>query len=831
MSSKHSPIRPQAAFAGHVEEEIKADYKRTKLGLLSAVFGPGLLTLFMVALISLLPMRAQAATCAVQLEFVNSVTLADGTTPTSAGFAVWVGTFKDRTTSQVASLISSGGVASNRTAILNAFSLFASTSVGTDYELDSDNEGFISRSFSADLGTVTTSSATSPFYVLVANNADINSADQLGIFLHTGNEDRGGTQGFVAFPANDTTADRLFISPSFSLDYATAIFGSQDASGEGVFILGDLSKSNEITSSSTAPFNVGEDQTFTIQTNFGADNFTIFAGSLPAGFNLNTATGVLTGTAASSGTFNLTIRATNLRSLVQLDQNLTLSLVGGLSIVNTLPVQAVRGKAFSYTITANEVPDSFGATIPANASWLTRNGAVLSGTPPAGQTAIDVPISATKGGTTDDKTLRINFRNPTLTGSGDITKRLGEAVSYPLTLEAGVTGVFSATDLPYGLSIDPTTGTISGRAVAADGTADTSDCGEKTINVKLSDSIGNELTTFSFAITLQTKLPEISSLGPIVGNVKSPISYPITISSPEATVSNKLSVVPTEDSNYQLFRNIGLTLANGIISGTPLQTAQPFKIKVRANNTSSGALGAGIGNEVEIEIDIDNTLPAHSSANRQKIYTSVGVPFSYTYDSTNNAADVIVSGSLPSGISSKLGQGSTSAQVTLQGSCTKAGEYPLGFLPKNMKRNGDFQTTVNGPMPITIIVLPAATRPAVGSGASGTFRYRAGQPIAHFISGNPAPSGLFFNVSGLPAGLALERAKTVDNKNVASGTFQAGDTLTNDGNSDGSAGGGQFNPGLIWGTVDASKRGTYPLTVYVATRAGTTKTTLTLVID
>ena len=680
---------------------------------------------------------------------------------------------------------------------------------------------------------MTTSSATSPFYVLVANNADINSADQLGIFLHTGNEDRGGTQGFVAFPANDTSASSFDISPSFSLDYATAIFGSQDASGDGVFILGDLSKSNEITSSPTATFNVGEDQTFTIQTNFGADNFTILPGSdsLPPGFTLDASTGVLTGEAASSGTFNLTIRATNLRSLVELDQNLTLSLVGGLSIVDTLPVQAVRGKAFSYTITANQIADSFGATIPANASWLTRNGAVLSGTPPAGQTAVNVDISATKGGTTKDKTLRINFRNPTLSGSGNITKRLGEDVSYSITPEAGVTGVFSATGLPYGLSINPSTGTISGSAVAADGTADTSDCGDKPIIVKLSDSNGNELTTFSFVITLLTKLPEISSVGPIVGSALNPLSYPITVSSTEATVSSGLSISAIEDAGYQIFKDIGLSFADGIISGAPLRTAQPFKIKLRANNSSSLAPGAGFGNEVEIEIDIDNPLPAHSSENRQKIYTSVGVPFSYSYDSANNATEVMLSGSLPPGISSSLGQAGTSAQVTLQGSCTKAGEYPLAFSPRNTTRNGVFQTPANGPMPLTIVVLPAATRPAVGSGASGTFRYRAGQPIAHYISGNPAPSGLFFNVTGLPSGLFLERAKTVNTKNVASGTFQTGDILTNDGNSSGSAGGGQFDAGLIWGTVDASKRGTYPLTVYVATRAGTTKTTLTLVIE
>jgi hypothetical protein len=821
MSPTYSSNTPQANWAKEEEEECRNDCKQRKTGLLAKAFAPGLSILSMAALLSLSSMPAQAVTCAVQLEFENSVTLADGTTPTSAGFAVWVGTFKGRTTSQVASLISSTDIDANRTAILDAFSLFASTSV-------SDDDGFISRSLSADLGTVTTSSAASPFYVLVANNAVITAARQFGIFLHTG----GGGFDSVTFPVNDTNVASFDISPSFNLTVATAIFGSQNATGDGVFILGDLSKSSGITSDSTATFDVGvEDQTFPILTNFGADNFQILNGTPPAGFNLDSATGVLTGTATSSGTVNLTIRATNLRSLVQSDQNLTLNLVAEFAVNSELTVEGVRGKPFSYTITANEIADSFGATISANDSWLTLTGAVLSGTPPAGQTAVDVDISATKGGTTKEKTLRINFRNPTLTGLGNITKRLGEAVSYSLTPEAGVTGVFSATGLPSGLSINPSTGTISGSAVAADGAADTSDCGDKTIVAKLSDSNGNELTTFSFVISLQTKLPEISSLGPIVGSALNPLSYPITVSSPEATVSSGLSISATEDAGYEIFKDIGLSFANGIISGTPLRTAQPFKIKLRANNTDSGAPGAGFGNEVEIEIDIDNPLPAHSSENRQKIYTSVGVPFSYSYDSANNATEIVVSGSLPPGISSSLGQAGTSAQLTLQGSCTKTGEYALTFSPRNITRNGVFQTPANGPMPLTIVVLPAATRPAVGSGASGTFRYRAGQPIAHYISGNPAPSGLFFNVTGLPAGLALERAKTVNTKNVASGTFQAGDILTNDGNSSGSAGGGQFDAGLIWGTVDASKRGTYPLTVYVATRAGTTKTTLTLVIE
>ena len=830
MSSKHSPIRPQATFSGDVEEEIKADYKRTKAGLFASAFAPGLLTLFMVTLISLSPMRAQAVTSFVELAFDIPVALANGTTLTSEGFAVQVGTFKNRTGAEVTQLVSSGGIVTNRNAILDAFSLFASTSV-------SDNEGFISRSLEGDLANVTTLTTTSPFYALVANNADIYQATQLGIFLHT-----------VVFPKNDPDASRLNLDiyPSFNLTAATAIFGSQDPKqpnyevdfipiNDDIFILGDLSKNIGIISSSAVDFKVDIRKDFPIQTNFGADNFTFLpeSDSLPPGLTLDASTGVLSGTAASTGTLNLKIRAKNLRTLVQSDQNLTLNRIAGFAVNSNLAVEGIRGVAFSYTITANEVPDSFGATIPPGASWLTLTGAVLSGTPPIDQNDIDVTISATKDGIRKPEELRITFRNPILTGSGNITRRLGEDVSYSITPEAGVTGVFSATGLPYGLSIDPSTGTISGMAVAADGTADEGDCGPKTINVKLSDSNGNELTTFSFVITLQTKLPEISSLGPVMGGVGNKLTYPITVSSLEATAAgDKLSIVPTDDANYRLLDEIGLKFDKGILSGVLKAAKQPFKIKIKANNAPTGALGSGIGNEVELLIDIDYYAPAHASKNRRKFYTSVGVPFTYTYDTANSPTALIVSGSLPPGVSSSQVQGGTSTQVTFQGSCTKVGEYALTFSPSNVNRDGITQTAVGGPMSLTIVVLPASTRPAVGSGASGTFRYRAGQPIAHYISGNPAPSGLFFNVSGLPAGLALERAKSADDKNVTSGTFQPGDdTLTNDGNSDGSAGGGQFDAGLIWGTVDASKRGIYPLTVYAATRAGTTKTTLTLVIE
>jgi Carbohydrate binding module (family 6)/Putative Ig domain len=130
------------------------------------------------------------------------------------------------------------------------------------------------------------------------------------------------------------------------------------------------------------------------------------ATGLPAGLNVNTSTGVISGTPTALGTSNVTIAATNSSGSGNAVLSITINPAPPV-ISSALTASAMVGSSFSYTITGSSTPTSYHAgTLPAGLTLNTSTG-VISGTPTtAGVT--NVTISATNaGGTGSSQTLAI----------------------------------------------------------------------------------------------------------------------------------------------------------------------------------------------------------------------------------------------------------------------------------------------------------------------------------------------------------------------------------------------------------------------------------------
>ncbi len=159
-----------------------------------------------------------------------------------------------------------------------------------------------------------------------------------------------------------------------------------------------------ITSSLTRSGNVGTALSYTITASNSPTSYN--ASSLPNGLSVNTATGVISGTPTTAGTFNTTISATN--GSGPGSSTLVFTIAAALPpapVINSALTQSGQvATSLSYTITATNSPTSYNATnLPAGLSVNTSTG-VISGTPTAAGT-VNTSISATNSGGTGSSTL------------------------------------------------------------------------------------------------------------------------------------------------------------------------------------------------------------------------------------------------------------------------------------------------------------------------------------------------------------------------------------------------------------------------------------------
>ena len=249
-----------------------------------------------------------------------------------------------------------------------------------------------------------------------------------------------------------------------------------------------------ITSSLTGAATVGTAYTYQIAATGNPTSFN--ATGLPAGLTVNTTTGVISGTPTAAGTSNVAISATNGVGTGTATLALTVSNpAGNPPVINsTLTSAATVGTAYTYQITATNTPTSFNATgLPAGLTVSTTTGAI-TGTPTAAGTS-NVTISATNGVGTGTATLVLTVSNPAgnppaINSSLASTATVGTAYSYQITATNAPTG-FNATGLPAGLTVNTTSGVISGTPTAV---------GSSNVTISASNGAGTGTATLTLTV-------------------------------------------------------------------------------------------------------------------------------------------------------------------------------------------------------------------------------------------------------------------------------------------------------------------------------------------
>jgi hypothetical protein len=268
--------------------------------------------------------------------------------------------------------------------------------------------------------------------------------------------------------------------------------------------------------------------------------------------------------------------------------------------------------------------------------------------------------------------------------------------------------VYSATGLPSGLSINGSSGVISGTPTAS---------GTFTGSVSLTSGVVVNSFTYSLVIAPPLGTPVISSALTIAATVGTAIN-PYTVAANNATSFNVGSLPPGLSLNSAV-------AAAPVISGTPT-AAGTYTVALSGNN----ATGTGAVSTLTITVAPAGPVPVVGGSLTQS--APVNQIFSYSITATQSPASY-------SAVPLPLGLSLNPLTGVISGTPTVSGVYAITLRATNNNGTSD-PATLNLTLG-SLSVVSSAT--AVNGGVGVAFAYQ--------ITASNTP--VSYNVSGLPAGL------------------------------------------------------------------------------
>jgi hypothetical protein len=428
----------------------------------------------------------------------------------------------------------------------------------------------------------------------------------------------------------------------------------------------------------------------------------VTVGTLPAGLTLNAATGAITGTPTTAGMSSFTAQATDSGTPQQIATKQFNIIVNPVLAISTtsLPSGTV-GTAYSQSLQTNGggiSPIAWSITLGSLPPGLTLNAGtgVISGTPTtATGSPFNFTVQAADSGTpqqTSSQALSISIATAPLSvaTTGLPNGVVGQSYNSAILQSAGgnppVTWTISVGALPAGLTLNASTGAITGSPTTA---------GTTTFTVKATDSTIPTAQTATKQLSIQVN-PVLSITTASLPNGIVGTAYSATLQSSGGATPITWSV-----SSGSLPPGLSLVPGTGVISGTPsTNTGSPFNFTVQATDSTTPTAQTTTAN-LSITVTVatltvtttSGSLPSgtvSSAYPNTQLNASGGIP-PYTWLQTG--------GTLPPGLS-------ISTSGAISGTPTSAAGSPFSF---TVQVTDSATNTATATLSITVSTVAACT--------------------------------------------------------------------------------------------------------------------------